>query len=491
MKNFLGRLVGCCCALIASQAAAEGLPRSLAHRSQAWPSLEQWLRLLTLQDYNTRVVLLGALFLGISSGVVGTFMLLRKRALMGDAVSHATLPGIGIAFLVMVHFGGTGKFLPGLLLGGMLSGLLGMGSVLWIRSQTRLKEDAALGIALSVFFGIGVAILVTVQKGSLGHAAGLESFIYGKVASMVASDATLIGVAAILITATCVVLFKEFCVLCFDQDFATAQGWPTMRLDVVMMTLVVAITVIGLQAVGLILMVALLITPAATARFWTHRLKQTVWLAGFIGGLSCLMGAGLSALLPRMPAGAVIVLVGSTFFLVSMMVGKERGVLVRWVQHRRLSSRVGLQHLLRAIYEWVEDVQPVALREEGVAEVGIPWQTLLNERTWTSTGLKRLLRRATRDGLVRSFSGSRYALTEQGIPVAMRIVRNHRLWEMYLITYADIAPSHVDRDADMVEHVLGQELVAELEAAMLETYPETVVPPSPHRLGWGDVETVP
>lgn len=463
---------------------ADAAGRSLADTAQGWPSSEQWLRLLTLQDYNTRVVLLGALFLGIGSGVVGTFMLLRKRALMGDAVSHATLPGIGIAFLVMVHFGGTGKFLPGLLLGGLLSGLLGMGTVLWIRSQTRLKEDAALGIALSVFFGIGVSILVTVQKGNLGHAAGLESFIYGKTASMVASDARLIGVTAFVITALCVLLYKEFCLLCFDQGFASTQGWPTVGLDIVMMGLVVAITVIGLQAVGLILMIALLITPPAAARFWTHQLKQTVWLAGTIGGVSCLVGAGLSALLPRMPAGAVIVLVGSSFFLVSMLLGKERGLLVRWTQHRHLSSRIRMQHLLRAVYEWQEEFRPASLRKQGAGQGGMPWDGLLQERAWTSRGLRQVIRKAMHEGWIEGGPGPVYALTDEGHMEASRMVRNHRLWELYLITHADIAPSHVDRDADMVEHVLGRELVAELEEAMHQYYPKTMVPPSPHRIGW-------
>ncbi|MDE0839605.1 MAG: metal ABC transporter permease, partial [Kiritimatiellae bacterium] len=149
-----------------------------------WPSMAQLLSVLQLQDYNTRVVVIGTVLLGIAAGMIGTFMLLRKRALMGDAVSHATLPGIGIAFLVMAAHGGTGRWLPGLLLGAVISGLIGMGSVLLVRSQSRLKEDAALGIVLSVFFGLGVAILGIIQQLSLGHAAGLESFIYGKTASM-------------------------------------------------------------------------------------------------------------------------------------------------------------------------------------------------------------------------------------------------------------------------------------------------------------------
>ena len=133
--------------------------------------------LVSLADYNTRVVVLGVLALGLSCGFVGSFMLLRKRALIADTVSHSTLPGIALAFLVMVAAGQDGKWLPGLLLGALLSGLAGMGAVVAVQRFTRVKEDAALGIVLSVFFGFGVSLLGLVQKMSSGSAAGLESFI--------------------------------------------------------------------------------------------------------------------------------------------------------------------------------------------------------------------------------------------------------------------------------------------------------------------------
>ncbi|MDA0576834.1 MAG: metal ABC transporter permease, partial [Verrucomicrobia bacterium] len=265
---------------------------SLTDTSVAWPSLEQWLRVLTLTDYNTRVVVLGTMLLGVAAGVIGSFMLLRKRALMGDALSHATLPGIGIAYLVMTAAGGNGRWLPGLLAGAIVSGLLGMGVVLLIRNQSRLKEDAALAIVLSVFFGLGVAILGLIQQMTQGHAAGLESFIYGKTASMLARDAWLIGGAAAVVIVACATLFKEFTLLCFDAEYAAAGGWPVARLDIILMALVVFVTVIGLQAVGLILMIALLVIPPAAARFWTHRFRNMVWLSAVIGAVSGLVGAG-------------------------------------------------------------------------------------------------------------------------------------------------------------------------------------------------------
>lgn len=430
---------------------------------------EQILRVVSLSDYNTRVVILGTTALGIACGLIGSFMLLRKRSLMADAVSHATLPGIAVAFMVMVAWGGSGKWLPGLLAGAALSGLLGMGLVLVIGKYTRIKEDAALGIVLSVFFGLGVSLLGLIQKMREGSAAGLESFIYGKTASMLTSDALLIGAVAALSIGVVVLLFKEFCLLCFDQDFAAAQGFPVGKLDVLLMTLVVLVTVIGLQAVGLILVIALLIIPPAAARFWTEKLLPLAVIAAAFGGLGGALGAALSAVVPKLPAGAVIVLTNSLFFVLSLIFGSARGVLVRFRQQYQLSRKVGRQHLMRALFECTEDEH---------REV-VSFAELLACRSWTSSRLRSLLGRASRDGLIEG-SADGVRLTSAGEEQASRIVRNHRLWELYLINYADIAPSHVDRDADRVEHVLDPATIRRLEELLKEEQKAAPKLSSPH-----------
>ncbi len=274
------------------------LQRSIADRSVEWPGWDQWRRVLLVEDYNTRVVLLGTTLLGLAAGAVGNFTLLRKRALMGDALSHATLPGVGLAFVIVTWAGGDGKSLPLLLAGAAVSGTLGLAAILAIRNATRLKEDAALGIVLSVFFGAGVAVLGVAQQMPTGHAAGLEAFIYGKAASMGALDAQLIGAAALVVTVACALLFKELRLLCFDEAFAGSRGYPVLMLDALLMLLVVLVTLIGLQAVGLILMVALLVVPAAAARFWTERMSSMALISAAIGGASALVGAAMSAVSP-------------------------------------------------------------------------------------------------------------------------------------------------------------------------------------------------
>ncbi len=460
--------------------------RSLTDSTVGWPGADQLVRVLTLRDYNTRVVVIGTTLLGVASGVIGTFMLLRKRALVGDALSHATLPGIAGAFIVMVHWGGDGKFLPGLLAGAVVSSVLGIGCILAIRNFTRLKEDVALGVVLSVFFGCGVSLLGVIQSMRQGNAAGLESFIYGKTASMLASDAWMIGGAAGVVAVTCALLFKEFSLLCFDEGFAASRGWPAIGLDVAMTGLVVAVTVIGLQAVGLILIIALLIIPPAAARFWTDHLLSMVCVSAGIGGASGLVGAGLSALVPRLPAGAVIVMVAAVLFVLSLVLGPSRGVLVRVMGHRRLGRKIGRQHLMRAMYERMETLGSVpAGGGSGAENRSVSWDGLLGARSWSPQALGRLLKSGGRAGLIREAGGDRYCLTQAGLIEATRVMRNHRLWELFLITRADIAPSHVDRDADQIEHVLGHSMVEELELLLRDRYPQLVVPPSPHTLNGG------
>ncbi len=272
--------------------------RSITDRSIGWPTWEQWQRVLLIEDYNTRVVVFGTAILGCAAGAVGCFTLLRKRALMGDAISHATLPGIAMAFILANFFGWNSKSLPLLLCGATVTGLLGVGVILVLRNLTRLKEDTALGVVLSVFFGAGIALLGVIQQMPSGHAAGLESFVFGKTASMGAADAKLIAAAALLCLAVCGLLYKELKLLCFDEAFAGSRGFPVVALDLALMSTVVIISIVGLQAVGLILMVALLIIPAASARFWTEQLWQMLLIASLLGTISGMFGAATSACSP-------------------------------------------------------------------------------------------------------------------------------------------------------------------------------------------------
>lgn len=429
-----------------------------------------------LFSYNTRLVVVSSGLLGISSGVVGSFLLLRKRSLMGDALSHATLPGICLAFLIMQGLWGQGKALPGLLAGAALFGMIGFATVLVVRSLTRTKDDAAMGIVLSVFFGAGIALQGIVRQAG-GDSAGLDGFIYGSAASMVSEDFWLLAGICLLTIVVALLLFKEIRLTSFDEAFAAAQGWPVRRLEFVILALVTAVTVVGLHAVGLILIIAFHILPPAAARFWTHRFSTMIVLAAILGALSGVIGALVSASVPKFPTGAVMVLTAAVIFLISLVAGPERGIIARMLRASKLRRKVARQHLLRALYEGLERQ---GLTSESSARAGVDREWLSHARHWGHT-FPGELQRLWQEALIEDPTAASIRLTEAGQEAAARVTRNHRLWEIYLIEHADIAPSHVDRDADMVEHVLGAELVKQLETRLWERAPQSpAVPEDPH-----------
>jgi len=288
------------------------------------------LRLLTLQDANTRVVLAGTGLLGLACGVVGALAVLRRRSLVGDAVAHAALPGVCVAYLVIGD-----RDLAWFLLGALVLGVLAASAISLIRAHTRIKEDAAIGIVLGSFFGLGIALSRIIQNTPGGNKAGLDGFIFGKAASMVRGDVVIISCVAAGALAAVAAMFKELRLLCFDREFAGALGWPVLMLDLALMGLVCACTVAGLPAVGAVMVAALLIIPGAAARFWTDRFGIMLLVAGTIGALAGVIGTSISAVVDLgghgLPTGPAIVLVAAAAFTVSMVAAPRRGILVdRW-----------------------------------------------------------------------------------------------------------------------------------------------------------------
>lgn len=312
--------------------------------------------------HNATLVTLGAMTLGIAAGVGGTFLFLRKRALVSDAISHATLPGVGLAFIVMVRLGGDGRNLIGLLAGATVSAAVGLLCVQWLSGRTRLSEDAAIGAVLSVFFGLGVVILTVIQSMNSGQQAGLEGFLLGSTAGMLRVDALVIAIAAAITLALVLVLRRPLTLAAFDPDFAMATGQDLNRTDLAMMGLVLAVTVVGLKIVGLILIVALLIIPPVTARFWTDRADRMILMSGVVGGASAYVGAALSAALPNLPTGPVIVLVGFSMFCVSLILAPTRGVLSAYLRHLRFQRRVHLRQGLLALAQGQPIYERLTLR---------------------------------------------------------------------------------------------------------------------------------
>lgn len=393
--------------------------------------LDTLVAVLTLRSgHNSAVVVLGAACLGVAGGTVGTFLLLRRRALVSDALAHATLPGLAAGFLIALAMGLPGRTLPILLAGAVASAILGALAIQALGRWSRLPEDAATAVVLSVFFGLGTVMVSWIQTLAVGGQAGLKTFILGQTAAMQQGEATAIAALALAAAGACTLLFKEFRVVCFDPGFARAQGWPVGAIDLVLMALVTFVTVIGLQTVGLVLIVAFLIIPAAAARFWTDRLPTMVLTAAAIGAAAGWIGATLSALLPRMPAGAVIVLTAGAFFAVSALFAPARGIVAGVV-------RRGRRRLAAARAGWLR----AALAAGGTGPDG---------------PLRHLARIAGHaDGAGR--------LTPAGRAAASAADRDARLWDRFVADYPTLLPDHADWGTGPIERFLPPDLVRELE----------------------------
>jgi manganese/zinc/iron transport system permease protein len=273
--------------------------------------------------YNTLVVLAGCGLLGLAAGTVGCFALLRGRALVADAVGHAALPGVALGALAAAALGLEARALAPLLLGAAATGVLGVLAMQALARTGRVREDAAIAVVLSAFYAAGVALLSVVQATPGAAQAGLSRFILGQAAALRAADAWLAGAIALGCVAACLALFRPLAVTCFDAEFARMKGLPVGTLDLVLLGLVVTVCVAGLQAVGLVLVVALLVLPPAAARLWAGRLPGMLALSALFGAGCGVAGAAASALWPDLPTGAAVVLAGAALLLASVLLGPE------------------------------------------------------------------------------------------------------------------------------------------------------------------------
>lgn len=399
--------------------------------SQQMPFLSDLLAALSFSaGYNTALVTLGAALLGASAGAVGAFMLLRKRSLVSDAISHATLPGLALAFILMALAGGDGRFMPGLMLGAALSAGLGLLALEWITRRTRLTEDVAIGAVLSVFFGAGVMLLTVIQVMDTGRRAGIGGFLLGSTAGMLRSEAELIAVAAALTGLVVYVLRRPFTLVCFDPGYSATQGVNVRATDLALLALALAVTVIGLKVAGLVLIVALTILPPVTARFWTNRPERMALIAAAVGAFSAYVGAVVSALGPGLPTGALIVLVSFAVFLLSLVFSPLRGVLAGQMRRLALAARVHERQGLLAL-----------ARDEPIYDA----MTL------------RVLRRS---GFIRADGMP----TAEGHSAAHAALRDETLWGLYRRLYPEEAAAEGFHALLPVNEALPSDIVRDLES---------------------------
>lgn len=425
--------------------------------------IERGLRFLTLSDRSVRMVLIGTLLMGLSCGLMGGFIVTRRLSLFGDTLSHAVLPGVAVGFLWSQS-----KNSWAILAGATLAGFVGVAIISLLRRTSTIRDDSAMGLVLSGFYALGICMLTRIQKMEFGNQSGIDKYLFGQVVGLSTSDLWTMAFSCILIVCLTIFLYKELLVSGFDAGFAKSIGLPVTFLEYLLWLLLAFAVITSLQVVGVVLVSALLIIPAATASIITERMKALLGWSVLIGCVSGVIGAFLSFLGSQLPTGPLIVLVSTAIFLLTLFFNPQRGLFVKWLSNRSRNRKILLENTLKGVYQELEaiDFQKELISVRQLAKrrrVGVPQ---------AHREVDALIRRQyatlhpSQSDVNDSPKPTMISLTPDGWGNACRIVRNHRLWELYLTNEARYAPDHVHEDAEKIEHVLGEDTVRKIECIL-------------------------
>lgn len=412
---------------------------------------EQVWRFLSLRDPVVRAAVIGSILLGISCGLLGSFLVVRKLALAGDALAHAVLPGVALGFLWSMT-----KDPVAMAIGAVGAGMLGTAGVTWIKETTHIKEDSALGLVLGSFYAVGIALITMIQGLPEGNKSGLDKFLFGQAAALSTADLWLMGAVTLIGGLVVTLLYKELLTASFDPGFAQVAGLPVRFLQAMLMLLLAFAVVTGLQAVGAVLVSAMLITPAAAAYLLTDRMPRMLTLAAVFGVLAGLLGVFLSFMRSNLPTGPFMVVSASAVFVGAFFFAPRHGVVPRWWRTHRQRDRVRNENTLKAVYQ-VREAHGFADERVTVDELALRLRESTAETRRRLVALHRANYASPLD------DEDRVSLHPEGWLRACAVVRNHRLWELYLTNSAHYAPDHVHDDAEVIEHILGEETVRRLE----------------------------
>jgi ABC-type Mn2+/Zn2+ transport system permease subunit/Mn-dependent DtxR family transcriptional regulator len=392
-----------------------------------------------------------AIFLGITCGALGSFIVLRRQSLLGDAIGHSVLPGVCLGFLAA-----GGRSIPMLLLGALISGLLSALLIALIQRTTKLKTGECMGLVFTGFYGLGIVLLKIVQRRSLPGSSGLDKLILGgQIAAISLLDTILIGAVMLFAIAMIVIFWRPLSVSSFDEEFAQGLGIPVRWIHYLLMVLLTVAIVISIQAVGVVLVSAMLVIPAATGYLLTDRLKRMVLLSACFGSLGGVTGAFFSYLDKDAPSGAFMVLAAALLFALAFFLAPRHGLLPRLKRRYDQRRRTAAENLLKTLY--------IMREHRGTDDPRFGVHDVAAMRHEPPEAIHRLRRIAARRDWVDPTSPDPIILTPQGLEEARRIVRNHRLWELFLTQEANLASDHVHADAEYIEHVLPKDVLRKLE----------------------------
>lgn len=412
--------------------------------------------------FGITTVLIGLMMLGAVTALVGAFAFLRKNTLLGDAISHAVLPGVCLGFLL---FEIKDPWL--ILLGSAFTGFLGLQLIQLLTTRTKLSNDSALAIVTVGFFGVGSALLSFLAKSPSGQQSGLKDYLFGKAATMVHSDLYLIFSIGFIVVCFIAFYLKPLKVLAFNPDFLPSIGFKRARFENLLAILTVLVIVIGLQAVGVVLMSALLIGASAAASYWTRSFRFFLLLSMIFGMLACVLGTLLSLSWDQAPTGPWIVMVLFVFSIITLLFAKERGYFALRSRQKRNQQQIGEENVLKWLYQLTQE------REKEKVAV-----TKLLEKRIVADKLQTVLFSLQRKGWVDVEEQQRVLLTDAGRVEARRIVRLHRLWEVYLTNQLKFKKDHIHGTAETIEHLITEdlelELLAELNRPVLDPHNKNI-----------------
>ena len=390
-------------------------------------------------------VIMGIAIIGAVSGVVGTFSFLRKKTLIADAISHSVLPGICLGFM----FVGTKDPIV-LMTGALVIGWISVWLIDYLSSTTKLSEDTAIALVSTLFFAIGSVLLSVISKSQNAEQTGLKNFLFGKAATMTTFDIQVFTVIGVVLIAIVILFFKPFQLVCFNTEFAKSIGVKVKFIEFSLSTLTVMTVAIGIQAVGVVLMSALLIAPAASARYWTNRLSIMVVLAALFGMFSSVIGVMLSTMKNNMPTGPWIVFALFAFTLLTLLFAPKKGWFSIKKRNNSNHKKITEENLLKTFYQ---------LKEEG--NVTVSSRDFLEKRSVDTHSLARDLKRMVKHGFLTE-KNKTFTLTEKGNTEAARILRSHRLWELYLTKRMNFKEDHIHGTAETIEHLITPEIEQQL-----------------------------
>lgn len=421
------------------------------------------------RDPVLRAPTIGSMLMCFAASLVGVIVFIRKRSLLGEALSHATYPGVTGAILLAGFLSLDRTFPLLVLLGAGCTGLIGFFLIDFLERKLKFSDDAALCFVLAFFFGVGITIASYAQHIYPNLFRQIQAYLYGQAATMTDTHILVYGVLSLIVMGSVFFFYKEILVLSFDRTFAKTSGMASKAIEALFIVLMVIAIVIGIRSVGVILMSAMLVAPAAAARQFTNRLSRMFLLSGLFGLLSGYFGTYLSVIIPGMPTGPLIVLVAGTVALYALLFAPERGLAIRYWRVASFRTLQMQENLLKSLWH-----------QSDKGEKSFDYRTIAKRNAFPKWRLHTLLLRLRFRGWLTK-KGEKYSLTESGVKRGGQIVRLHRLWELYLVNSLGLGVERVHTSAEEMEHILTPELEHKLTQLLDDPKHDPHAQPIPKR----------